>query len=625
MRRVSTRRQVLGLAAAAVVGTVVLGERGWSLLSRRGPGPEAGDMDELRRWFVERGPLAYERISSPDYAENADQIVAEGWSPAPDAMVSLDLPIDWIKGTANRSWNFHFHAWDWMAPVLGAFERTGERRYLDWSVARAASWARTFNQGGARGTMAWYDMAIGLRGYRLAYVLEHAVRYRADPTVIEVLLACVRRHQRELAADRAFNPHTNHGFYVAAGQLAFSRRLRDLPGMDAMAAQGGERMRVVAQRQFAADGGHREHSTDYHRMLVDSFRELIRNGLLTDPEVRRRIERADGVLGWFIQPDGEMVQVGDSAANQMRFRGVRTSSPTTEFLVSVGRRGSPNRRRLKVLPDSGYAIVRSPQPRGTDDHRQASYLLLAAAFHSRTHKHADDLSIVWFDRQRQILIDAGRYGYVHDTIPEGDARRQLGFYYDAPERQYVESTHAHNTVEADGRLHDRVGREPYGSAIAGAQERAGHFRLQAVVNHGAWRHRRDIVFRPGRWLQVTDIVTGLDGAAHDFRVWWNFPEGLEPRPAGTGRLAIDLPRSTDRLWVTELGGAPVIDPVTAQRDALRGWRSRRDLELTPAWSTGFESLGVHRHHTFHTLFHFGPEPRTAPFPHPFPQAPSVDS
>lgn len=613
----ASRRRIVGLVAAAGLVAGVSGRQVWPPREGRPAVPPPVDIDALRQAFVERGKIRYERLTSPDVAGDADVVLTDGWPAGSDRVVKLDSQVDWVNAARwNRSLNYSFHAWHWMAPVLGAFERTSRRHYLDWCVERAVSWARVFNRGDDRGTMAWYDMAIGLRAYRLAYLFEHAVRNRVGSDQVDILLTAIRRHQVELMAERAFNPGTNHGFYVAAGQLAMARRLAALPDMPALGAQGRNRMRIVSVRQFAADGGHREHSTDYHRMVLDAFRELVKTGLLTDREVLRRVILAEEVLGWFIQPDGEMVQVGDSSATHMLSADTETSSPTTRFLVTVGRSGRPHQNRLKVLPDSGYAIVRSPQPKRTDDHRRSSYLFLHAAYHSRAHKHADDLSIVWYDRQRPILIDAGRYGYLHKVLPEGHPLRARGFFYSAPERQYVESTRAHNTVAADGTDHDRLDRQPYGSAIDRAQERDGHFRLQAVVNHGVWRHRRDIVFRPGRWLLVTDHLTGLDRATHDFRVWWNFPADLHPRPDAVGRLAIDLPHSPDTLWVTELGRSRTIAPVSGQQKPLRGWRSRYDRQFTPAWSTGFEATDV-QDHTFRTLFHFGRQPRATPFPHPF--------
>jgi hypothetical protein len=290
--------------------------------------------------------------------------------------------------------------------------------------------------------------------------------------------------------------------------------------------------------------------------------------------------------------------------------GAASTSPTTEFLLSRGRRGVPNVRELDVLPEAGYAIVRSPQPAGTDDHTRSSYLFLSAAFHSRTHKHADDLTFTWYDREQEILIDAGRYGYV-ELLPKDSPLRLEGYYYRTPERQYAEATRAHNTVEVDGRDHVRRGRQPYGSAIRTAEKRNGHFVLRAQVDHGFWHHDRAIVLRPGHWLYVVDTVEARDGVDHDFRTWWNLAGEVTPHRDDDGRLAVELPGSADTLWIAELGGSELMEPVTGQLEPMRGWRSKRDLQLTPAWSTGFVACGTRRHR-FQTLFSFGARPSVEP-------------
>jgi hypothetical protein len=81
------------------------------------------------------------------------------------------------------------------------------------------------------------------------------------------------------------------------------------------------------------------------------------------------------------------------------------------------------------------------------------------------------------------------------------------------------------------------------SAVEAAEERGGCFRLRAEVDHGAWRHRRNILVRPGRCLQVTDVVAALDGRDH------------------------------------ELSGSQIIRLASAQKRPSRGWRSEQQMEF----------------------------------------------
>jgi hypothetical protein len=578
--------------------------------------PSAAD---VRRLLGDRERRPLERTAVTGVKGSSRALRERGWVLGSLPAVDLSLPMDWPTLCPNhRSQNFHLHAWDFMVPFLNEYATSGARELLTWCLERAVSWCETFTTGDDRGTMAWYDMALALRSPRLAYLLHEAVHIGADDVTLETLARGVVRHQREIFAPRSFTPRTNHGFYTAVGQLSFARRLQPLPGMDAVMRQGESRLQQVAARQFAADGGHLEQAPDYHRMLLESFLDAVDDGLVHDPEVVRRLERAGEVMGWFLRPDGTVVQIGDSPATLVPAEARVAQSPHTAFLASRGARGEPNPERLLVLPESGYAIVRAPQPQGTSDHLDASYLTLMAAFHSRTHKHADDLSITWFDGGTELLIDPGRYGYL-DQLPADSPQREEGFFYARPERQYVERTRSHNTVEVDGRDHNRRYRRPYGSALVSAQEREDHFQVVGRVDHGHWTHERRVVLAPGRWLLVIDAVEASDDAEHDIRVWWNLPEALSDPERGDGVVSFQLPTGDDRIWVETLDGAGIVTPVCGATDPLRGWRSTVDYSFTPAWSMATEMLGV-RAHTFVTLLSLGPAAHGGVPPHPFGRA-----
>lgn len=570
------------------------------------------DRNQLGGLLTARGPVPFS--SSVDLDKRlARPMLEDGWVFHPHPPVVFDgSPIDWdTLCRTNRTWEFRLHAWDFMAPVLRDYERNGDAEYLDWCRDIALSWVRRFTQGDAGGTMAWYDMSLGLRAPRLAYLIE-ALFLREEPweNIVE-LLGSVPRHQREFFADAAFNPRTNHGFYTAAGQLMFSRRLAGMRGMDVMEDQANERMAVVARTQFAADGGHLEHSPDYHRMLLGSFSTALASGLIVDAEIQTRVRKAEEALGWMIQPDGRLIQIGDSPARVMLKERTTIENETTAFIVSGGKKGKPSAESIRVLPDSGYVFVRHPFPTAESDHRASSYLAFMAGFHSRAHKHADDLSFTWFDRGREILIDAGRYGYV-DLLPQDSPQRLDGYYYGAPQRQFVESTRAHNTVEADGRDHVRRGRAPYGSAVREARQEGAHFLIRGFVEHKGWTHERTLILSPGEWLLVEDRVVGK----HTYRSWLNLPSDLEPEEVAPGRLKVRWGTGGESLWIEELSGAASIAPVIGGAGPLRGWRSEEDLSFEPSWSTGFATPKVGRH-TFRTLLHFGESPLGEVPQHPF--------
>ncbi|GAA4719312.1 hypothetical protein GCM10023216_04930 [Isoptericola chiayiensis] len=366
--------------------------------------------------------------------------------------------------------------------------------------------------------------------------------------------------------------------------------------------QGVDRLEAVASKQFAYDGGHLEHSPDYHRLLLGSFLDAMDDGLLDSADARERIVRAAEVMGWFIRPDRRTVEIGDSPARRVPPRGRTFSTPHTQFLASSGRAGIPNPEEMLILKESGYGFVRSPQPKGTDDHLGAGYLSFMAGFHSRTHKHCDDLSVTWFDREQEILIDSGRFGYL-DPLPRDSPDRLKGFYYGRPERQYVESVVAHNTVQFDRQDHDRRNRAPYGSALSFGQKRDGQFRIVGRVDHGDWVHHRTVTLCPGEWLLVDDFVQVTSSSKHSFVVWWNLAEAFDRPTISNDRVEFSMGRKSGTLSVISLSGDELVEPVRGQSVPLRGWRSASDYEFTPSWSMGHR-VTASSEHRFETLLAF---------------------
>jgi hypothetical protein len=543
----------------------------------------------------------------------ADAILEEGWTQPPFPTVRLRPPIAWDDlCSKDRSWHFRLHCWDALAPVLAAYAHTDDPRYLDFAVSTAVDWAECYPSTRTTSPFAWYDMATGLRAYRLAFILDAAARTGAcDDQRFAQLLDCVVLHAQVLADDDCFATHSNHGFYVAAGQLALARRFPALPRMRGVERQAHQRLLQLIHTQFSEEGVHREHSPEYHRMVFETLHGLLASGLLEDRELLRLNDQIQEALAWFVLPNGYLAMFGDSPryyATSRRWP--RSLNQALRFVVSGGQDGTPPTAPMRAFPASGYAVVRGAWPRGADDFAGSSYLAQTCAFHSRVHKHADDLSFIWYDHGHELLVDAGRFGYLDRTEPGSDLWNE-GFWYADPNRVYVESTRAHNTVEIDGCSFQRRGVKPYGSALQRWGDAAGVFYTESHVRHReSVRHARVLLFRPGDWLIVFDWLWDNRQRPHRFLQRFHFAPELAAEAAGP-TLRLELPDSAERLHMVPLLPTEMVPPVRGQREPdLLGWSSRRDGTMTPCWTGGYAAAGV-PHATFATLFAFGdqtPEP-----------------
>jgi hypothetical protein len=543
--------------------------------------------------------------------DDAAAVMSVGWTFANLPAVALRPPIAWQAIVAgNRTWAFRLHSWDALGPVLSSYEATRDQQYLEFALSVALDWIEQHPSRRIDPESAWYDMAVALRAYRLAYLVDVAARARiATHAQIAALLTSVREHRAELADGAAFVAHNNHGFFQAAGQLALSARLSDLDGIDQDRTQSQSRLALMVANQFTVEGVHREHSPAYHLLVAQTLSRLVELSLLGDPELVALSRRALEALHWFVLPDGTLATLGDTdPIPELDRPAERVLNEHLRFMLTRGASGRPARKQLQAFPASGYVAIRAPVPRGRDGLAGAAYLVQTAAFHSRVHKHADDLSFIWYDRGEQLLVDPGLYGYLGGRTAVASEAFELGFAYADPRRIYVESTRAHNTVEIDGRSDRRKDPDIYGSALRQWGDADGVLWTHARLDRGGVLHDRVLALRPSHWLLVFDALLDPGGGAHELVQRFHFAPGLTGcHELGAG-FALTVPGQPQPLYVHPLLPAKRLEAVRGQEEpALLGWISRQHRTLTPVWTAAFALAGLGPH-TFATLLAFADAP-----------------
>ncbi len=536
-------------------------------------------------------------VQSSAARSSADEVIDRGWAWELFPTIHLRPPLAWDEVCTHRSHAFNLHAWTFLSEVLRTYDRTQAFRYLDFAIQLALDWAATYPTLQTDSVFAWNDMATGIRASRLAYIIDAAVRHDAVPdTTLARLVAAALLHARAFAEDHRFVSRTNHGFFFAAGQLALARRLPTLPGMNQAAIQAEERLRIMVDTQFTSEGGHREHSPEYHVHTLTLMHALRRVGLLPDTSADQLIDRLEEALAWFVMPNGRLTPIGDSYPGQLTLTsGLVPRNQALRLVLSGAEDGAPPRASIRAFPETGYVVIRDPWPSNPANAASGCYLAQISAYHSNVHKHLDDLSFVWYDRGQELLTDAGAYSYD----------------YNDPNRIYVQSMSAHNTVTVDRTpwIRQRFREKPYGAAPQRSGEAAGVFYIETEVEHHmSVRHARVLLLRPGEWLIVFDWLAGHDETPHEFTQRFLFAPGLDAEPDGS-TLTLRLPDSGDRLHMVPLLPSDALTPVKGQREPdLLGWTSRRFSRLTPCWTGGYTVTDRSRY-AFATLFGFGEAPR----------------
>lgn len=502
----------------------------------------------------------------------ADKIITEGFRSHDCPPFPLKIPINWEADPyKNRSWRYQFNTLRLLDPLITAYERTRDRKYLAFATDVAVDWSSQHIGTKNNNEFAWYDMAVGLRAARLAYLTDMALR---DETITDrqltILLVASWKHMNELSNPDNLALHSNHGLYQLGGLLALTHSLPELKDSSANTLFAKSELSRAVSLHFSREGMHLEHSPDYHYYTVELLGSLIQTGWLNDcAEISDLYQKAVCNTVWLTHPNGNAVRLGDT--NKVKLRHVAAGSLVDNQLVPEGSDSA-----FKIFSEAGYAIFRPTRVRsGLED---SSFLFFSAAFHSRVHKHADELTFEWSEDGIDLVIDAGKYA----------------FQYADPKRKYVESTRAHNVVEIDNKDYSRHRQDAFGSALTAWGEGEGTYFVEAFVDRARFfdtRHRRVLVFSPGKWLVIIDLLRS--SAEHEYTQWFHFNPDMSVSEFASHLEGI-VPGWKKKLVILSLDSREIVATELIKgrlQPRYQGWTSFRTGSLTPNYALGYTKDG----------------------------------
>ena len=305
--------------------------------------------------------------------------------------------------------------------------------YLDYAVHIAENWILKYVINREKDEFAWYDMATGQRATKLSYMLRRLISTGRDKTQIFHFILAAQIHFIELLNEDRIATHSNHGLFQMAGLLSLGENLDWM--IHAPEAKNFSRgmIKKMLEMHFAEDGLHLEHSPDYHLWMINHLQSLKQSGWLTGetPSIQDLVKSLEEAANWMVTTNKNVIPIGDTANNVHVTK--RWRDYNGKFNLGT-----------KLFPIGGLLINNSSIG------KQHSQLVFSAQFHSRQHKHADHLNVLYSHGDRPLLVDSGTFTY----------------QYDIPERMYCESTRGHNTVEIDGLNYSRFRQDVFGSAIS---------------------------------------------------------------------------------------------------------------------------------------------------------------
>ena len=439
---------------------------------------------------------------------------------------------------------------------------------------------------------AWYDMSTGLRANKLAYILHRMIEkhriiigpnHEEHEDIIKLILAA-EIHIIELMSEDNLAIHSNHGFFQMSGLLALGSLLPFLEKSKEAVSFALNHIESMLSEHFALDGLHKEHSPNYHYLMANYMNMITATGWI-DPQsmLGRRLYNTTIIASTMITPDGNLLPIGDSIPQNVE--------KLVSFDINRDDTGNPcSPAGLFFFPRGGLAIYSTHDEEGT----AKDHLAFSSQFHSRQHKHADHLGFNYCMNGRPMIIDSGTYSY----------------HYEQPERMYIESTRAHNTVEIDGLNHSRFLMDTYGSALTLACEVGPCVVMEGRVHHQRLappeipnnkirftdavdvdvQHRRLLLHVPDRFLLVLDDLKSEK--SHEYTQWFHLAPNLDFRKEND-ELGVVTDKKNQVLSTVRSVGSDTEITLTQikgqQSPRLQGWVSLDGQSLTPNQAIGFRT------------------------------------
>lgn len=507
--------------------------------------------------------------------------------------MSIDMknPPIWSElKDLTRNIRYKMHSWVMLDTLLSADEQSKDNQFLDYAVNIAHDWIKNFILHQKKDEFAWYDMAVGQRATKLPYMLYRLVQTEASiKTIFHFILAC-EVHIVELSQKDRIATHSNHGLFQVAGLIALVRSLPWLKISKESYSLAIEVMKEMLDEHFSNDGLHKEHSPEYHLFMINHLSSFLQSGWLEEiPELVELVSKVEDASHWMQTPKLEVIPLGDSKNSLLSLDRWHAISSK----LKIG---------LKVFPKGGLAIENIKSEKGK------SQLVFSAQFHSRQHKHADDLTFLYHLNGQPLIVDTGTFTY----------------QYDLPERIYCESTKAHNTIEIDGLNYSRFRQDSFGSCIQFVEKIGPCSIFRGEVKHKTLissfipdnkikktdkiecdvSHRRTIVHFPNRFLAIIDHIESPD--PHDYIQWNHFAPDLSIRKYTNRKIGIHNSKEESICIVltNDSKGTPLnaIEVKGQSQPHLQGWFSHDGRELIPNPALGFSTFGEDK--TFVTVFDF---------------------
>lgn len=386
--------------------------------------------------YTKRTPLSqvsYEH--GANLLENETMFIMRYWNPI---QVNVST-MDWTEDPFNdRTWRFYFHSLRMVSFLLNAYEWSGDSAFLITSQQFIESWYEHNPTPELEANeIAWDDHSAANRLTTLIYFWD---LYRTsnvfDEEFAQKFHHILYLHGSYTADKNNYLENHNHGIFQDRALIQLSVLFPSIPESPYWYVLAMNRLYSQIDFGVTESGFHKEHSPSYHFLVLQMFAEIYQFLLHYGEENTRLYQTVYNMEGSYVlmtKENGRVPMLGDSVETNIYGYKYEPIHPWMKFVLSDGVEGIEPTYGCVTIEDAKVAIIQT-----SVQENESYYLMMTGAFHSRVHKHADDLSFVLSLKNEDIFVDSGKYNF-----DEND-----------PYRKYVRSSFAHNTVSVVGATYD---------------------------------------------------------------------------------------------------------------------------------------------------------------------------
>ena len=307
-----------------------------------------------------------------------------------------------------------------------------------------------------------------------------------------------------------------------------------------------------------AQGVTNEQSTGYANfdfgLWTTAEQDLAACGLAPPGWITARIAQMPTFLAMATQPDGKLAQLGDTFVIGPRDR----PGTALQYPATLGAAGRPPARRVAVY-QAGYVFGRS----GWSPFGDQSFYSLRFGPGTQIHGHDDHMGLTYYARGRNLIVDAGHYGYANTSY-----------------RAYLLSPEAASDLVMPGVPFDSAAPTRLIRQAVGADGQ--FFEFGDTAFSGRPRYRSVYVDQDPDLVLVFDRASG----AASYQQLWHLDPGLTVSTVTRSYAVATAPGAQLEIRQIPLPGQQVpaasTQVIRGQVSPYQGWVSHAALQQIPA-------------------------------------------